>query len=190
VGGEYKGAASEGAAGECGCRCGFKSRLIVGRDEERDRLVGDGINVGVHVEALTTHSQIIPHVGISFSYPISSCIHHVQSARNIIHYNKHQRGPTSTPQRDFLLYRRPSQFLSEFLIDLLCTARTYRFTVHPSSQSLLMYGTTTCKEWRWRDPCGVAILDMVHIHTSTSDERLTYHLPDSSSSLFPNYCAT
>jgi hypothetical protein len=46
---------------------------------------------------------------------------------------------------------------------------TYRFSVHPPSQSLLMYGTTTCKERRWRDPCAVAILGMVHIHTSMSD---------------------
>ena len=60
VGGEYQGTAGEGAGGECRCRCGFKSELIVGRDEERDRLVHDGINVGI--EALATHSQIITHL--------------------------------------------------------------------------------------------------------------------------------
>ena len=60
VGGEYQGTAGEGAGGECRCRCGFKSELTVGRDEERDRLVDDGINVGI--EALATHSQIITHL--------------------------------------------------------------------------------------------------------------------------------
>ena len=53
VGEEYKGTAGESVGGECRCRCGFKSELIVGRKSATD----DGVNVGA--EALATHSQII-----------------------------------------------------------------------------------------------------------------------------------
>jgi len=34
--GEDKSAGGEGTGGECGCRCGFNSELVVRRDEERD----------------------------------------------------------------------------------------------------------------------------------------------------------
>jgi hypothetical protein len=115
------------------------------------RPFGDG------VEALATHSQIMTHVGnghliLFVLYP----------SRPIIIRCK--KRPLQPPKGTFCCIA----VYGELLIDLPCIARTYRFSVHPSPQSLLMYGTTTRKEWRWRDPYRVAILGMVHIHTSTS----------------------
>jgi hypothetical protein len=37
VGGEYQGTAGDGVGGQCRYRCGFKSELIVGSDEEGKR---------------------------------------------------------------------------------------------------------------------------------------------------------
>ena len=93
MGEEYQGTADEGGGGECRCRCGFKSELIVGNLSWWCRSPSHTF-ANHHTRG---HLILFVHHA------------HVQWARNI-HYNKH---------------RRPSQFLSEFLIDLLCTARTY-----------------------------------------------------------------
>ena len=175
VGGEYQGTAGEGAGGECRCRCGFKSELIVSRDE-RDRLVDDGINVGI--EALATHSQIITHLPY---HHVGQKHHPLQETSARARFNP-PKGPFSVsttkpvPQRPAptakihvdraSLYTR---FMVSSSLTFPCTAHTYPFSVHSSSQSLLMYGTTICNERRWRDPCGVAVLGMTHIYTSTSD---------------------
>ena len=109
-------------------------------------MVDDGINVGI--EALATHSQIITHL------PELSLYHVGQ---------KHPQRPAPTVK----IHVGRASLYTRFMVSSSLTF--HLSSVHPSSQSLLMYGITTCNQRRWRNPCGVAVLGMTHIYTSTSD---------------------
>jgi hypothetical protein len=106
-------------------------------------------------------------------FPVRSSSHTFANTRGHLDSNQKHSLCTTSARARFNLY---ATIYGELLLDLPCTARTYRYSVLSSSQSLLLY-TTTCMEPRWRDPWSMAMLGM---HCTPMRPRVTtYCLPDS-----------